>query len=135
MLLWGVICLIAGFGLDWAGITPIIKRIATSSFTLASLGWCLLGLSFCYWWIDILAHRKYLKFWTIVGMNSLFIYLFFEIVGSRWFNGYITAIATGLMSFINTPEMLSNIIASLCIFGLEWSLCYFLYRKKIFFKL
>ena len=135
MLTWAAICLVAGFGLDMAGITPIIKRIATSSFTLASLGWCLLGLAFCYWWIDLLKHRKYLTFWTIVGMNSLFIYLFFEIVGSRWFNGYITAIAKGLMGFVNTPEMLSNIIASLCIFALEWSLCYFLYRRKIFFKL
>jgi predicted acyltransferase len=135
MLVWAAVCLIAGYGLDWTGITPIIKRIATSSFTLASLGWCFFGLSFCYWWIDMLDHRKYLKFWTIVGMNSLFIYLFFEIVGSRWFNGYIAAIANGLMSFINTPEMLSNILASLCTFALEWSLCYFLYKKKIFFKL
>jgi len=24
---------------------------------------------------------------------------------------------------------------SFCVFGLEWLLCYFLYRKKIFFKL
>jgi hypothetical protein len=68
-------------------------------------------------------------------MNSLFIYLFLEIVGSRWFNGYISAIANGVMGWINTPEMLSNIIASLCIFALEWGLCYFLYKKKIFFKL
>ena len=108
MLIWAVICLVAGYGLDYARITPIIKRIATSSFTLASLGWCLLGLAFCYWWIDMSgSQERYLKFWTIVGMNSLFIYLFFEIVGSRWFNGYIAAIANGLMGFINTPEMLS----------------------------
>jgi len=135
MILWGVITLLLGYGLDLAGITPIIKRIATSSFVLASLGWCLLGLALCYWWIDIRDHRHNLKFFTIVGMNSIFIYLFFEIVGARWFNDYVSAIATGLLSFINTPEMLSNIIASLCIFALEWGLCYFLYKKKIFFKL
>ena len=135
ILVWGIACLIAGYGLDLAGITPIIKRIATSSFTLVSLGWCLLGLGLCYWWIDILVHRKYLKFFTIVGMNSLFIYLFFEIVGARWFNGYISAISNGLLGFINTPEMLSLIISSLCIFALEWGLCYFLYKKKIFFRI
>jgi predicted acyltransferase len=45
MILWGIVTLVAGFALDFAGITPIIKRIATSSFTLASLGWCLLGLA------------------------------------------------------------------------------------------
>ncbi len=135
MLMWAIICLGIGYGLNFTEVTPIIKRIATSSFTLASLGWCLFGLAFCYWWIDILNHRKYLKFWTVLGMNSIFIYLFFEIVGSRWFNGYIDAIVNGLLAFVNTPELLSNIIASLCIFALEWTLCYFLYRKKIFFKL
>jgi predicted acyltransferase len=135
MVLWGAGALVIGFGLDLAGITPIIKRIATSSFTLASLGWCLWGLAFCYWWIDNLNHRKHLTFFTIVGMNSLFIYLFFEIVGSRWFNGYISAIAKGVLEIIRTPEMLADIIASLCIFALEWGLCYFLYKKKIFFKI
>jgi len=135
ILMWAVICLIIGFGLDLAGITPIIKRIATSSFTLASLGWCLLGLAASYWWIDVKNHRRHHEFFTIVGMNSLFIYLFFEIVGARWFNGYVGAITNGLMEMIRTPEMLKLIITSLCIFALEWLLCYFLYRKKIHFRL
>jgi predicted acyltransferase len=52
LLLWGIACLFAGYMLDLAGITPIIKRIATSSFVLVSLGYCLLGLALCYWWID-----------------------------------------------------------------------------------
>ncbi|ANH81977.1 DUF5009 domain-containing protein [Niabella ginsenosidivorans] len=135
LLVWGIICLTLGYGLDAAGITPIIKRIATSSFTLASLGWCLLGLAFCYWWIDIRNHRKHLQFFLVVGMNSIFIYLFFEIVGHRWFNEYITALSGGLMQLAYVPEMPKAIISSLCIFVLEWGLCYFLYKKKIFFKL
>ena len=135
LLLWAVICFALGYGLDFAGITPIIKRIATSSFTLASLGWCLCFLSASYWWVDIKDHRKHLKFFTIVGMNSIFIYLFFEIVGDRWFTGYITAISSGLLSIISTPETLKLIISSLSVFALEWLLCYFLYKKKIFFKL
>lgn len=135
LLVAGIICLAAGYALDLLHITPIIKRIATSSFTLASLGWCLWGPALCYWWIDIRNHKNYLQFFLIVGMNSLFIYLFFEIVGSRWFNGYIKAIAGGLLEIINTPAAISAIISSLCIFALEWGLCYFLYKKKIFFKL
>jgi len=135
LVLWGIGCLIVGFGLDWAGITPIIKRIATTSFTIASLGWVLLFLAASYWWIDIKNHRKNLLFFTVVGMNSFFIYIFFEIVGSRWFNEYISAISNGVMGWFNTPEMPKAIIACLCIFALEWYLCYFLYKKKIFFKL
>jgi predicted acyltransferase len=135
LIIWSAVCLALGFGLDWANITPIIKRIATSSFTLASLGWVLLFLAVIYWWIDIKGHRKNLKFFIIVGMNSIFIYLFFEIVGSRWFNEYVSAVTNGLMQMIHTPHMLMLIITSLCIFTLEWLMCYFLYKKKIYFRL
>ncbi|WP_171606491.1 acyltransferase family protein [Limnovirga soli] len=134
MVIASISCLVIGYGLDFAGITPIIKRIATSSFTFASLGWCLAGLAVCYWWIDMKNHHNYLLFFTIVGMNSIFIYLFFEIVASRWFNDYIRAISGGVLSWVNTPETLTGIISSLCIFALEWGMCYFLYKKKIFFK-
>lgn len=134
ILLGAAASLVLGYGLDWAGITPIIKRIATSSFTLASLGWCLLGLAFVYWWIDIRKHTKHLKFFTIVGMNSLFIYIFFEIVGSRWFNEYVGFVTNGLMSTLSLPEGFMNIVTSLCIFTLEWLMCYFLYTRKIFFR-
>lgn len=132
MLYWGFICLVLGYTLDFSNITPIIKRIATSSFTLVSLGYCLWAFAACYYWIDIKNHKKYLSFFTIVGMNSIFIYLFFEIVGSRWFNGYVIAITGGMMKWVNVPSMTSAIISSVCIFILEWLLCYFLYRKKVF---
>jgi predicted acyltransferase len=134
VMLFAVLSLIAGYGLDFAGVTPIIKRIATTSFTLASLGWCLLALALCFWWIDVREHRRGLKFFAIIGMNSIFIYLFFEIVGARWFNGYVAAITNGLMSFIHMPVLPMQIITCLCIFTLEWLLCYFLYKKKIFFR-
>lgn len=134
LLLAGVICLGTGYAMDWT-ITPIIKRIATSSFTIASGGWCLLALAACYWWIDLKNHRKHLAFFTIVGMNSIFIYLFFEIVGHRWFNEYAGAISNGLMGIVHTPHAVVMVVTPLFIFALEWGLCYFLYRKKIFFKL
>ncbi len=130
-----VLCLLLGFGLDWLHITPIIKRIATTSFTLASLGWCLLGLGLCYYLIDIKKRQKHLHFFVIVGMNSIFIYLFFEIVGHRWFNEYTDSIVMGLSGLISLPESLAGILSSLVIFGLEWGLCYFLYKKQLFFKL
>lgn len=135
LLTWALVCFVLGYGLDWLHITPIIKRIATSSFTLASLGWCLCFLAVAYWWVDIKGHRQHLLFFTVVGMNSFFIYIFFEIVGSRWFNHYIRSISDGVLGWIHTPDMPRFIIGSLCIFALEWRLCYFLYKRGIFFKL
>jgi predicted acyltransferase len=134
LLIWGTACLLIGYGLDLAGITPIIKRIATSSFTIASLGWCVLGLTACYYFVDVKGNKKGLTFFNVLGMNSIFIYLFFEIVGGKWFNGYISTIAEGLFHrFI--AENGIGIISSLTIFFIEWKLCEFLYKKKIFFKL
>ncbi len=135
LLICGLVCLVLGYSLDLLNITPIIKRIATSSFTLVSLGYCLWFLAASYWWIDIKDHKKQLTFFTIVGMNSLFIYLFFEIVGSRWFNAYVSSISDGVLSWFDAGELLNVITAAACIFGLEWSLCYFLYKKKIFIRL
>jgi predicted acyltransferase len=129
-----LIALVLGYGLN-ATITPIIKRIATSSFVLTSGGWCVIGLSLSYWWIDINDHKKHLQLFTIVGMNSLFIYLFIEIVAARWFNGYISAITNGLMTLLNVPASLMMIITSFALFALEWKMCQFLFRKGIFFKI
>jgi predicted acyltransferase len=135
LLIWGGITLIAGYLLDFTGVTPIVKRIATSSFTLASLGWCLLILSAFYYAIDVKGKKGGLHFFTIIGMNSIFIYLFFEIVGARWFNGYITAIGGGLMNFVQVSDPWKTIICSIAIIILEWQLCYFLFKKKIFFRI
>ena len=134
MLLAASFCLLMGYALDLTGITPIIKRIATSSFTLASLGWCLLCMVACYHWIDVKQKNKGLYFFQVIGMNSIFIYLFFEILGARWFNGYIEAITTGLLSTW-LPEFIVGVTTSLAIFFIEWKLCEFLYKKGIFFRL
>lgn len=129
-----LIVLLAGYLFDGIGITPIIKRISTSSFVLASLGWCLLGLALFYWWIDMKGHRSGVLFFTVVGMNSLFIYLFFEIVGHRWFNGYVTEVVSGVLSWVHASAGVAAFFSSCCIFVLEWGMCYFLYTKKIFFR-
>src|SRR5690606_15427072 len=130
----GIVALVVGYALDLLNITPIIKRIATSSFTLVTGGWCLLALAFLYYWIDVLQHKRYLAFFTIVGMNSIFIYLFFEIVVSRWLGEYVEVIVTGILTPTGMAHSISLIFASLAIFAIEWYLCYWLYRKKIFFK-
>ncbi len=125
--------LVVGFGLDLT-TTPIIKRIATSSFVLASGGYCLLGLAACYWAINIHKRRPLISFFIVVGMNSLFIYLFFEIVGNRWFTGYVGAITNGLLAMARVPAPVMGIVTALAVFALEWRLCHFLYRRGIFFK-
>ena len=134
LLLFGVLFLLIGFGMN-VTITPIIKRIATSSFVFVSGGYCLLFLTLSYWWIDVKEHRKYLMLFTVIGLNSLFIYLFIEIVADRWFTEYIHAFGKVLFSYLGCSTNVIGIFSAIAVFFLEWKLCEFLYKKKIFLKI
>lgn len=123
LLIAGVIALILGFGADISNISPIIKRISTAGFVLASAGWVLLILAALYWWIDVKEHSRYTWIAVVVGMNAIFLYLFFETVGGQWVNGVVA---------IFVPI---KILSALVTLFLEWYLCYWLYKKQIFFKL
>ncbi|TFV93165.1 DUF5009 domain-containing protein [Algoriphagus kandeliae] len=130
----GFIGLIIGYGLDWTGITPIIKRISTTAFVFASGGWALLALAFFYWWIDVKNRRKGIFPFLIVGMNSIFIYLFAEMLG-RWMNKTVGIFTTGVFSWMGVGEHGLGLIAALGALAAMWGLCYFLYRKGIFFRI
>ena len=94
----------------------------------------MLALAFLYYWIDVLGHKKFLSFFTIVGMNSIFIYLFFEIVVHRWLFDYSNTIVNGVIAPTGLSEAAIMIISALVLFMVQWYLCYWLYKKKIFFK-
>lgn len=129
------VCLLSGYALDILNITPIIKRIATSSFALASEGWVLLILAFLYWLTDVKQWNKYAWVFTVVGMNAIFIYLFFETVGHQWVNGAIAIFVKGFIGFAAVSENWLNVLSAIAALFAEWCLCYWLYKKKIFFKL
>src|SRR4030095_2685480 len=89
----GLIGVVAGYALD--PITPIIKRICTSSFVIVSGVWCLLALAFSYWLIDVKRIQQWSRFFVYVGMNSLFIYLFTNTGGSDWLEKIIKTLTIG----------------------------------------
>jgi predicted acyltransferase len=127
----GLIGLIVGYGLNpW---TPIIKRICTSSFVIVSGGWCLLVLAFSYWLIDVKAIRKWTLFFNIVGMNSLFIYLFCHTGGGEFFSRIAKPFCFGLMGWAG--ELNAQIFTSLVVWGMLWGMCSWLYKRRIFFKM
>lgn len=136
LLIAGVVGLVLGFGLDLSGITPIIKRISTSSFALVSGGWVLLILAAVYWLVDVKRNVKYAWIFTVVGMNAIFIYLFFETVGVQWLNGKV-AIFTGdlLHLYLSVPLSVAAVVSAIAVLVAEWFLCYWLYQRNIFFKL
>lgn len=135
LLAAGLLAIVSGLTLDLTGTTPMLKWISTSSFVLVTGGITLIVFALCYAWIDVRNHNNRLKFFTIVGMNSIFIYLFFIFIGDKWLNGYMETLCSELLQFIQIPLAAGAAISCIVVFIIEWYLCYWLYKHKIFFKL
>ncbi len=131
MIICGVLSIILGCSLSY--FTPIIKRIATSSFVIVSGGWSILSFALFYWIIDIKNYKNWAKFAIIVGSNSLFIYVFAHVGGADFIKNIIIPFSDGLFSRFG--ELPSNIIASIITLYVLWHLTYWLYKHKIFIKI
>lgn len=135
LLIASIAGLAIGYGLDLAGITPIIKRISSTAFAFAAGGYAILALAFSYWLVDVKNKKSWVFPFVIVGMNSIFIYLFAEILGHSWLYGAIDIFSKGILHPIGLSESAIAIITAFLTLGAMWYLCYFLYKKKIFFKI
>lgn len=131
LLLAGIIGIIIGYALN--PVTPVIKRICTSSFVLASGGWSFIALALSFWLIDVVGFKKVPAFFAIVGMNPLFIYLLTNTGGSRWLWGIVKPFSFGIFSWMG--EVPSEIITASIVWFLLWYICYFLYKRKIFIRI
>ncbi|MEE9432297.1 MAG: DUF5009 domain-containing protein [Melioribacteraceae bacterium] len=131
MVFTGVIGVIIGYALD--PLTPIIKRISTSSFVFVSGGWSIITFAFFYWIIDMKGYKTWAKFAIIVGMNPLFIYLFAHVGGGEIIANIIKPFTFGLFGW--TGELYTNIITSLFVWYLLWYITYWFYKRKIFIKI
>lgn len=127
----GIVGLIIGYGIS--PFTPIIKRIATSTFVLVSGGWTLIALALCYWVIDIMKYQKGVLFFAIVGMNPLFIYLFAHVGGANLIKKIYLPFSNALFGWAG--ELWSAIILSALVLFTLWYICYWLYKRKIFIRI
>lgn len=130
LLIIGSIGVIVGFAMN--PFIPIIKHICTSSFIIVSGGWCLIGMAFAYWLIDVLNFRKVPMFFAVFGMNPVFIYLM-----ASGFRNFFRSLVNPFISriFIWTNEVTMTVISTLIIGAMLWYVCYFLYKNKIFIRL
>ncbi len=130
MFLAGGLCLFLGWAWNQESFVqfPINKNLWSSSFVLYCAGWSLWLLASFYLVIDVWKWRWGTTFFTVIGANSIFIYL-----APRFINFEYTAqqILAGPKSLV--PNY-SGLIMVLGIFGVKWLLLLLMYRKKIFLK-
>ncbi len=127
----GLVGIVAGLALN--PVTPVIKRIATSSYVIETGGWCFLALALSYWVIDVLKFRRIPTFFAIVGMNCLFIYLFDQFRGAAFLARIAKPFTYGL--FFWTGEGGVAWATALATWLMLWYICFWLYQRKILIKI
>lgn len=125
----GMSTLLIIVGLLWSYIFPINKKLWTSSYVCFAGGLSLLLLAIFYLIIDVLKWRKWAFPFTVIGLNSITIY-----VAQRVFNFHHATnfLGGGIVNLF--PEAARPTIYAICYLLIIWSFLYFLYRKKIFLK-
>jgi predicted acyltransferase len=122
----GLACLALGYALNpWI---PIVMKLWTTSYGLASAGCaCLMFLAF-FWVIEIRGYRQWPFFFIVIGSNAIFIYMFTSLIPvGDWVEIFSTAMTSHLPQF----EPLARAIFAL---GVEWLILWWMYRRKIFIK-
>ena len=116
-------------GAAWNTIYPINKALWSSSFVLAVAGYSLVMFALFYYVIEVLGWRRWAFFFTVIGMNSITIYL-----GQRFINFSYTSekLFSGLVKLM--PEDSQTFFTQLAYIVVCWLFLYFLYRKRVFLK-
>jgi predicted acyltransferase len=119
---------LSGVVLGWAlnPVIPIVMKIWTTSYGLASAGFaCLMFLVF-YWLIDVRGFRKLAFPFLVIGTNAVAIYMSESIIPwSRTVAIFTHPLAGTLGSF--TP-----LFHAITVLGIEWLVLYWMYKRKIF---
>ncbi len=124
----GAACLVVGL-LAGATVCPIIKRLWTPSWALYSGGIVLWVLAAFYFVIDVQGLRRWAFPLTVVGMNSIAIY-----VAHSLFAGPLAGIGRTYLGKATFSGEYGPLWSSLFVTGTLWLFCYWLYRRQIFLK-
>jgi predicted acyltransferase len=113
----------------WNLVFPINKNLWSSSFVLHVGGLSLILLSFFYYIIDVRGFKRWAFFFTIIGMNSILIYMSGQFIGWR----YTTeALFQWLIQLAGDPYNI--LVFALCYVAVKWTFLYFMYKKNVFLR-
>jgi predicted acyltransferase len=112
-------------------LVHMVKHIWTASFAIYAAGWTCLFMAGFYWLIDMLHWRRWCFPGVVVGMNSIAMYVMASpLVDHPVRNCLKPFLDVPLADFPNLRPIIETVLALMVL----WGFCFWLYRRKIFFK-
>ena len=118
-------------GIAMSAVIPLNKKIWTASFAIYSTGFTLLAVALFYWIFDVKQKRAWGKLFVIVGSNSIFIYLFHEILHRYLFSGALFIMSAA----VNWQPAVGRMFAAWLVIAIELLVCWVLYRRRVFLRI
>ena len=116
-------------GLVWSTVCPINKKLWSSTFVLVVGAYSLGLFALFYYLIDVRGWKGWTKFFEVVGLNSITIYMAQRIIPFDDISNFFVSGLAGLC-----PEPLGKLIVVTGYFAVSWLFLWFLYKKKVFLK-
>ncbi len=129
LLIAGSICLILAL-VTGTTICPVIKKLWTPSWAFYSGAVVLWAFALFYWFIDIRGYKTWTFPLVVVGMNSIAIYVAYQLtagwirsVGRTWLGSGLFEGTTGALA------------SSLLVLAVLWTFCWWLWKRKVFIRI
>jgi predicted acyltransferase len=123
----GIACIL--IGLLWSLAFPIIKLLWTSSFVMVSGGFSFLMLALFYWIIEVKGFHRWAFFFTVIGMNSIVVYLAIMLFDFQQIGNIFVG------SLLPRIQPWDDFVSASAAVTVIWLLLYWMYRTKTFIKL
>ncbi len=126
-------CMATAYGIDAAGLCPIVKRIWTPTWTLWSGGICFAWLLALHLICDLGQATRWAFFFRVIGANSIVAYVMSwtieestKLAIRRHFDWLIERIV---------PQPIETLVYGSLVLATFWLILYWLYRQKIFVRI
>jgi len=133
LVLSGVALTLGGLVLQWLHVSPIVKRIWTSSYTLYSGGLILLMLAAFYALVEVKGWKRWAFPLLVIGANSIAIYVM------SWTLEHFVSTALvrhlGRAPFLVLGPPFEPVLRGAAVLLVFWGILYWMYRRKIFLRI
>jgi predicted acyltransferase len=120
----GIAGLAAGYALS--SFVPVVMKMWTTSYGILSASWSALMFLLFYWIVDVLGFRRWAFVFVVIGMNALAAYLC----------NTVTRLPEIVRIFTRGPAAalgpFGPVFAAVAFFAVEWSILYWMYKRKLF---
>ncbi|MGL4512394.1 MAG: hypothetical protein ACRCT8_04830 [Lacipirellulaceae bacterium] len=129
----GALLLTLGVAIDLAGVCPMVKKLWTPSFALASGGLCLMLLAGFYGAIDGAGWRRWAWPLEVVGRNPLVMYVMTWVAAEPLLGVLRTHLGGGPFGLLGEPFL--PLLETTAVGLILWGVCWWLDRHRAYVRL